>query len=88
MTEKQISLLKEICQDCYNDCVVACHWLHVEVDGGFPIVFVQKVGGTKVMACQTTADKYDLLFSDCPLPNGTWHCHIKDNKFFINGKEV
>jgi len=52
MTSKQIKLLKKICSNTNTkDCIVACKWIHPEVDGGFPVVFLQLANGEGVIDC-------------------------------------
>jgi len=89
MTKSQIKLFKQICSKLSptKDCIIACYWLHPEIDGGFPIVFVQSSGGV-VINCMTVAAQFDLDQRNCPLPDGVWHCPILDNKFYIDGKEA
>ena len=89
MTSKQIELLKRICSDVpTKDCIVACKWIHPEVDGGFPITFIQLANGEGVMDCMATAAQFNIDETNCPLPDGTWHCRFSNDKFYINGKEA
>ena len=88
MTSKQVKFLRKICLSTNaKDCIVACKWIHPEIDGGFPIVFMQAAGGA-VTNCMAMAAQFDIDQYTCPLPDGIWHCCLKNDKFYIDGKEA
>ena len=89
MTKKQIELLKQICSNVQTkDCIVACKWVHPEIDGGYPIVFIQLADGEGVIDCLGTAAQFNIDPVNCPLPDGVWHCCFLNNRLYIDGKEA